>query len=503
MSRPKKINKIKKPRTRKSKFFRLRGMKDVLPKEYKYWHLVVRKASELAKAYGFERIETPILEHLELYERSTGKDSDIVSKEMFTFIDKNGEKVALRPEATPGLVRSYIEHGMFNLPQPVQLFWLGPLFRHEKPQLGRWRQHSQFNLEILGEDSPVADAQLILIAYNFFRELQIEVQVQINSIGCSECRGEYIVKLLEFYKERGKRAKLCPDCKKRLVKNPLRLLDCKEERCIEIRSEAPQIVDWLCDSCRDHFIKVLEYLDELDIPYNLDSYLVRGLDYYNRTVFEIWPSYAEASEGKHSYVPTDLPAVQDFGRCGADGRRPKPMASDEALAGKETSSYADASADKSEGKQGDYSRQSSLGGGGRYDGLVEQMGGRPAAACGFGLGIERTILKIKEKNIPLKQDEKGDIFLAQLGEQARRKAMSLFEELRRSGISIRQAFTKDSLKAQLEVANRLGVKYSLILGQKEIMDGTILIRDMESGIQEVIDYKKLVPEIEKRLGNGE
>ena len=505
MPRPKKIiNKIKKPRTRKSKFSRLRGMKDVLPKEYKYWNLVIRKASELAKVYGFERIETPILEHLELYERSTGKDSDIVSKEMFTFIDKNGEKVALRPEATPGLVRSYIEHGMFNLPQPVKLFWLGPLFRHEKPQLGRFRQHSQFNLEILGEDSPVADAQLILIAYNFFRELQIEVQIQINSIGCSECRQEYITKLIEFYKERGKRAKLCFDCKKRIVKNPLRLLDCKEEKCIEIRSEAPQIVDWLCDSCRDHFIKVLEYLDELDILYNLDPYLVRGLDYYNRTVFEIWPSFVEATEGKPSYAPTDLPAVQDFGRRGADGRapslklnatrdRPKPMASDEALAGEEAA----------EDKPGYYSRQSSLGGGGRYDGLVEQMGGRPTAACGFGLGIERTILKIKEKNIPLKQDEKGDIFLAQLGEQARRKAMSLFEELRRSGISIRQAFTKDSLKAQLEVANRLGVKYSLILGQKEIMDGTILIRDMESGIQEVIDCKKLVPEIEKRLSNGE
>ena len=482
MPRPRKIKKDKKPRTRKSKFSRLRGMKDVLPKEYKYWDLVIRKASELAKVYGFERIETPVLEHLGLYERSTGKDSDIVSKEMFAFIDKNGEKVALRPEATPGLVRSYIEHGMFNLPQPVKLFWLGPLFRHEKPQLGRWRQHSQFNLEILGEDSPVADAQLILIAYNFFRELQIEVQIQINSIGCSECRQEYITKLIEFYKERGKRAKLCFDCKKRLVKNPLRLLDCKEEKCIEIRSEAPQIVDWLCDSCRNHFIKVLEYLDELDILYNLDSYLVRGLDYYNRTVFEIWPSYA----------PTDPPAVQDFGRRGA-----------EALAGKEASSYADASADKSEGKPEDIGRQTSLGGGGRYDGLVEQMGGRPTAACGFGLGIERTILKIKEKNIPLKQDKKGDIFLAQLGEQARRKAMLLFEELRRSGFCIRQAFTKDSLKAQLEVANRLGVKYSLILGQKEIMDGTILIRDMESGIQEVIDYKKLIPEIEKRLSNGD
>jgi len=428
------------------RFSRLRGMKDILFDEYRYWDLVIKKASELAKTYGFRRIKTPVLENLELYERSTGKGSDIVTKEMYSFVDKNGEKVALRPEATPGLVRAYIEHGMFNLPQPVKVFWLGSIFRHDKPQAGRYRQSYQFNLEIFGEASPLADVLVILIAYNFFRELQIEVQVQVNSIGCDECREEYLVKLDEFYKERGKRAKLCNDCKKRLVKNPLRLLDCKEEKCIEMREDAPQIVDYLCDECREHFIKVLEYLDELDILYNLNSYLVRGLDYYNRTVFEIWPLDEEGEV--------------------ANG-------------------------------------QLSLGGGGRYDGLVEHMGGRATSACGFALGIERTILKIKEKNIPLKKDDENLIFIAQLGELARRKAIILFEELRRAGFQVRQAFTKDSLKAQLEEANRIGVKLSLILGQKEIMDGTILFRDMESGIQEVVDYKKINIEIEKRLNNGE
>ncbi len=422
---------------------RLRGMKDVLPDEYKYWNLVVCKAAKLAEAYSFDRIDTPVLEQMGLYERSSGKTSDIVTKEMFSFIDKNGEKIALRPEATPGIVRSYIDHGMFNLPQPVKLFWLGPLFRHEKPQSGRYRQHHQFDLEILGEDSPAADAQLILIAYNFFRELQIEVQIQINSIGCAECREEYYAKLIEFYKERGKRAKLCNDCKKRLAKNPLRLLDCKEAQCIELRGEAPQIVDSLCNDCRNHFIKVLEYLDELDVAYNMDPYLVRGLDYYNKTVFEIFPTNNEQ-----------------------------------------------------------HGRQISLGGGGRYDGLIEQMGGRQTSACGFGIGIERTVLKVKEKNIPIEENGKADIFLAQLGEQARQKAMVLFEELRRAGFNIREAFTKDSLRAQLETANCMGVKFSLILGQKEIMDNTILIRDMESGIQEVVDCKKLIPEIEKRLSNG-
>lgn len=435
---------------------RLRGMKDILPDEYKYWSLVFKKATELSKAYGFRRVETPILEGLELYERSSGRSSDVVTKEMFSFIDKNGERIALRPEATPGIVRAYIEHGMFNLPQPVKLLWLGPVFRHDKPQAGRFRQFSQFDLEIIGEPSPVADAELIALTHHFFSELQLDVMIQINSIGCAACRKEYLVKLENFYKERGRRAKLCNDCKKRLVKNPLRLLDCKEKQCVEMAAEAPQIVDSLCDDCRNHFIKVLEYLDGLDIPYNLNPTLVRGLDYYNRTVFEIWPSSVEVAEDK----------------------------SEQAEGG------------------GAQSRQSALGGGGRYDGLIEYMGGRPTEACGFGIGLERVIMKIKEKNIPLKDEEKGDIFLAQLGDQARRKIMLLFEELRKNGFNVRQAFTKDSLKAQLEAANKMGVKYTLILGQKEIMDGTILVRDMESGIQEIVDYKKITAELEKRLNNG-
>ncbi len=443
-----------KPKKHNRKYARLRGMKDVLPDEYKYWELTSKKATDLARVYGFERIETPILERLDLYERSTGRDTDIVTKEMYSFTDRGGDKVALRPEATPGLVRAFVEHGMFNLPQPVRSFWMGPVFRHEKPQSGRWRQHTQIDFEIFGEESPVADSQLVLIAYNFFSELQIDVQVQINSIGCSECRQEYITSLEEFYRERGKRSKLCNDCRKRFGRNTLRLLDCKEEGCLSVRDEAPQIVDFLCDSCREHFISVLEYLDEFDIPYNLNPFLVRGLDYYNRTVFEIWPSSEE--EGAE------------------DG--------EDALLSK---------------------RQNALGGGGRYDGLVELMGGRPAPACGFAMGIERVVSKIREKNIPLKEDTGDYIFLAQLGDQARRKIFLLFEDLRRRGYNIRQAFTKDSLKAQLEAANRLGAKYSLILGQKELMDGTILMRDMESGTQEVIDYQKITDELDKRLRNGE
>ena len=416
---------------------RLRGMRDILPEEYRYWELVTNKAENIIKYYGWLRTEIPVLENLALYERSTGKQTDIVSKEMYTFIDKDNERVALRPEATPGLVRSYVEHGMFSLPvQPVKLYFIGNLFRREKPQAGRYRQ---FNLEMFGEESAVADAQVILIGYNLFKELQIEAQVQINSIGCSLCRPEYVKKLAEYYKQRPARSKLCPDCKKRLLKNPLRLLDCKEEGCVNARAGAPQIVDHLCDECREHFVKVLEYLDDLNVVYTLNPYLVRGLDYYNRTVFEFW---SEDSE------------------------------------------------------QG---RQDALGGGGRYDGLIEYLGGRTTPALGWGLGLERIILKIKENNIPLVDAYQPNIFVAQLGEAAKRKAMIFFEELRKRGYQAAQNFTKDNLKTQLEYANKLGVKLTLILGQKELMDGTILIRDMESGMQEVFDFKKVFEELDKRL----
>jgi len=441
-SSAKKEEELKKPKL--TKYSKLKGMKDVLFDEYKYWDLVIKKASDLAGTYGFKRMDIPVLESEALYEKSTGKATDIVTKEMYSFVDKSGDRIALRPEATPGLARAYNDHGMFNMPQPVKALFIGPLFRHEKPQSGRYRQHTQFDLEMFGEESPVADAQLLIIAYNFFKELQIDVEIQINSIGCKECRVDYVKKLVSFYKERGKRSKLCNDCKKRLVKNPLRLLDCKEKDCMEIREDAPQIVDYLCDDCRDHFVKVLEYLDEFDIEYNLNSHLVRGLDYYNKTVFEF--------STKETVV---------------EGETPK--------------------------------KQIALGGGGRYDGLIEQMGGRETSALGFGIGIERVIMKIKELNIPLKKDNDNVIFVAQLGDQARRKAMVLFEDLRRSGFTVRQSFTKDALKNQLEEANRLGAKYTLIIGQKEILDKTVMIRDMESGVQEVVDFKKVLAETEKRL----
>jgi len=424
------------------KLARLRGMKDITFNEHKFWNIVTKKTKDLADVYGFKEITTPLLENLALYKKTTGETSDIVSKEMYSFVDKNGDKIAIRPEITPSLVRAYIENGMFTLPQPVKMYSIGPIFRHEKPQAGRYRQSTQLDFEIIGENSPIADFLLILVAYNLFSELQVKIQVQINNIGCKVCRKDYIKKLTAYYKERGKRSKLCNDCKKRLVKNPLRLLDCKEKGCVELKEDAPPVIDYLCDDCRKNFTRVLEYLDEMDIPYNLNPSLVRGLDYYNGTVFEFWP----IEEGEENAT-----------------------------------------------------NSLSLGGGGRYDGLVEHMGGRETAACGMGIGLERTVARVKMQKIPINKDNNDLIFIAQLGDTARRKALNLFEELRRAGFKVKEAFTKDSLKAQLEAANALEARMTLILGQKEINDGTILFRDMESGNQEVIDFKKAKTEVEKRV----
>jgi histidyl-tRNA synthetase len=418
---------------------KLRGMKDVLQDENKYWQAVIKKSCELAKTYSYKKIDTPILESSRLYEKSNGKNSDLVSKEMYSFVDKDGERVSLRPEGTAGIVRSFIEHGMFSMPNPIKTFWLGPVFRREKPQAGRLRQHTQFNLDCFGDDSALIDAQLILIGYNFFKELQIDIETQINSIGCPDCRENYIKKLVAYYKEKQNRGKMCLDCKKRLLKNPLRILDCKEIECVKVNEGAPPMVDSLCSNCKKHFVKVLEYLDVLNVPYNLNNRLVRGLDYYNRTVFEFT------------------------------------LISDEEK------------------------RQSSLGGGGRYDYLVEEMGGRPTSACGFGIGLERTISVIRNKNLIIEDNGKADIFFAQLGESSKQKALVLFEDLRRSGFSVRESFSKESLKPQLEEADRVGAKFTLILGQKELMDKTIIIKDMESGVQEIVDVKKLVQELDRRV----
>jgi len=335
-------------------------------------------------------------------------------------------------------------HGMWNMVQPVKLWYWGPMFRYDRPQAGRYRQFNQVGFETLGDADPVVDAELILLAHNFYKDLGLPVEIHINSIGIPEERQRYKVALVDYY--RSKRSYLCDDCKQRLNKNPLRLLDCKQERCQPVKEDAPQIIDWLEEESKNHFTKVLEYLDELAVPYVLRSTLVRGLDYYTRTVFEVYPVVAD----------TD-PAL------GA---------------------------------------QSALGGGGRYDLLVQEMGGRPAPAAGFSLGIERSVSALKQymdANQIKPPAQKFDAYLAQLGDHARRRALKTINELRSSGLKIDYNFSKNSLKSQLEAANSLQVPYALILGQKEVQDGTIIIRDMESGVQEIVDQKKVENLLKKKL----
>ncbi|MBU0660905.1 histidine--tRNA ligase [Patescibacteria group bacterium] len=419
----------------------LRGMKDILPKHEGYWLDVFHKSESVARAYGYQYMQAPILEQAQLFVRSIGKGTDVVNKEMYIFEDRDGKKVALRPELTAGIARAYISNGMHNLPQPVKVWYQGPMFRHDRPQAGRYRQFHQFGCEVLGDRDPVIDAELIAVSYNTIKDLGIDAVVHINSIGSLEDRQNYLVELVGYF--RSKRSYLSDESKKRVSKNPLRILDSKDGQDLEVIQDAPQIIDWLSQDSKAYFMKVLEYLDELQVPYVLVPTLVRGLDYYTDTVFELF------------------------------------VDSEDAL-----------------------SAQSALGGGGRYDGLVEQLGGRLTPAAGFSLGIERIILAMKDQKQKLGDvpaEKKPHIFFAQLGEQGRRRALSLIEQLRKSGVFVGSHLSKNSLKGQLELANKQHATHTIILGQKEVQDGTVIIRDMDSGIQEIIDQKKLEKKLKKLL----
>jgi len=416
---------------------RLLGMKDLIGVDSKYYDYVVEKAWEFSKLYGFSSIKTPILETYDLYKKSTRKNT---GKEFYLVEGDKSEKMTLRPEITQGVIRAYLEGNLGENCLSARLFSLGPIFRHDKLQTGHYRESTQANWELIGESKPLAEALLISVAHNFFSELNIKVQVQINSIGAAECRREYCNKLANFYKERGRRSKLCRYCKNNLAKNCLSLLDCQEEACVALHEEAPQIADYLSVESREHFTKTLEFLDELHIDYNFNPYLVRGLNYYNDTVFEFWPV-------NENGVPLNRLA---------------------------------------------------LAGGGRFDSLIESLGGLSTPAFGLAIGLERTIARVKDKASLINKPEEDIVFIAQLGDQAKIKSSQLFIDLRQAGFKVRQSFASDSLKTQLEEAVEMQAKTCLILGKKEIMDGTVLMRDMDSGAQETIVYKKIKERLEKK-----
>ena len=422
-----------------------RGMADILPDAHQYWDIISDTAQRIAAGFNMKRISTPVVEAAPVFTKGIGEGTDIVEKEMYFLRDRGGEgKLALRPEFTAGVVRAYLEHGMASWPQPVRLWTIGPLFRHDRPQAGRYRQMHQFNVEVIGEEHPIVDAQVIHLAYEFFATLQLDTfRIDINSIGCLNaiCRPAYLAALKAHAQENIR--KLCADCKRRLKTHPLRILDCKEEKCQVVANTAPKIPDRLCDECAAHFRSVLKYLQELSIPVRENPRLVRGFDYYTRTTFE--------------FVST-LPATEEVSGL-------------------------------------------SLCGGGRYDGLVELLGGPPTPAVGFGAGIERTILQMRAEGVEVNMTTTPDVFLAHLGELGQRKSLKLFDDLRRAGFRVAEAFHKEGIKAQLRVADRLRGSWTLILGQKEALDNTVILRNMESGMQETIDANldALLPALRKRL----
>lgn len=414
-----------------------RGMKDILPEDQSYWDQVRRCTERLAREYGYTRIDTPLVEFSNLFARGVGEGTDIVEKEMYNFVTKGGDKVALRPEMTAGICRAYIQHGMNVLPKPIKLFSTGPVYRYDRPQEGRYREFYQVNYDVFGEQDAILDAQVIQVAARVVQSLGIKsVQIQVNSIGCAACRKEYKDLLVNYLDS--KKQKLCQDCKNRLENNPLRVLDCKEDKCSQVAATAPQSVDHLCEECRVHFKNLLEYLDELDLPYVINPQLVRGLDYYTKTVFEIWSGDEEG-------------------------------------------------------------RKSALGGGGRYDGLIKLLGGEATPAIGFGLGVERLILEMKRVQAKPYRAPKPRVFLAQLGDLAKKKSLKLFSEMEKNGILVAESFGRGSLKSQLRVADKLGVELTLILGQKEALDQTVIVKNMVSGVQEIVAMEKLIDVVKKKL----
>lgn len=413
----------------------VKGMHDILPDDQPLWDKVRTATKHVGEFYNFSRIDTPVLESAELFERGLGARTDIVEKEMFIIKTKGGDKLVMRPEFTSAVMRAYFQHGLGQFGQPAKLYYEGPVFRHEQPQAGRFRQFYQAGFEILGAESdPIYDAQTILGAYRILEELKVKnVTVYINSIGCHKCRATYIKKLEAYYKKNAQ--KTCKNCKARLTTNPLRVLDCKDEKCQLIKADAPIILDFLDTECKAHFTKVLEYLDEVKIPYLIDSHLVRGLDYYNRTVFELF------TEGV---------------------------------------TYA-------------------IGGGGRYDYLSETLKLGKLSAVGSAIGLERVIevLKASGKGVAAKASAK--VFLVHMGDEAKKRGLALIEEFRKAGLRINESFGKDSLKSQLRVADKDKAHFAMILGQKEVFEGSIIIRDMQTGTQESVPLHRAVEEVKKRL----
>lgn len=413
-----------------------RGTHDILPADWPYWRFVSDHAEAVAHLFGFQRIETPVFGPTDLFARTSGEGSDIVDKEMYSFEDRGGDSLTLRPEGTAPAVRAYIEHGMSRLPQPVKLYYLEPMFRYERPSKGRFREHHQFGCEAIGSADPYVDVEIMALLAEFYRRVGLrEISLHINSIGCRECRPRYVRKLVDYLESH--RAELADRDLERLRTNPLRVLDSKEHQSQKVIEAAPNILDYLCADCAQHWERVKHGLDLIDLPYVVDRRLVRGIDYYTRTAFEFL---------------TDVNGAW--------------------LA---------------------------VGAGGRYDGLAEAIGGQPTPGIGFGMGMERVVMLVKESGAEVPDRPIADVFVAHLGDEAADRALVDVMRLRERGIPSVMSFGQRSLKAQMKQANSLGAEYAAIIGEDEVAQGTVTVRSLETGEQRSIPEDSLVEDIKGDL----
>ncbi|GJM16184.1 MAG: histidine--tRNA ligase [Thermodesulfobacteriota bacterium] len=412
----------------------IRGFHDILPENIKRWHLIEDAAKYIFELYGFSEIRIPVLEFTDVFARSLGTTTDIVEKEMYTFTDRDGSSLTLRPEGTAGVVRAYIEDSMHAKSSISKLYYTGMMFRHERPQKGRFRGFYQIGAELIGPEEPASDAELVAMLWRFFEEIDLTqfLELEISSLGDQNCRPQYKEKLVGYFSPQ--KNELCEDCQRRLETNPLRILDCKQKRCKEIAADAPSMLDNLCEDCENHFDSVKENLDSVGIPYKINPKIVRGLDYYTRTVFEI---------------TTD--------QLGS---------------------------------------QNAVAAGGRYDGLVNELGGPATAAVGFAMGIERIIL-LQEIALPEGFGKDVNVFIAHLGDEARQAAFTLAFNLRNKGISVETDYATKSLKSQMKRADKLGASYTFIIGEDELKKAVIKVRDMKESSEEDIKLEDIINSSDK------
>lgn len=414
----------------------VKGTNDILPENSHNWQFVEGKMLETAALYGFKEIRVPVFEHTEVFLRSVGDTTDVVQKEMYTFDDKGGRSITLRPELTAGVIRSAIEKGLVNGSLPQKVCYIGGCYRYEKPQAGRLREFHQFGVECIGAAAPAADAEVIALANQVLKEIGIDkISLEINSIGCPECRKAYHAALKEYFSNNIDT--LCGTCKDRLERNPMRILDCKSPVCSELASKAPVVLDYLCDDCRDHFEKVKANLTAMGISFTVNPHIVRGLDYYTRTVFEF--------------------------------------------------------------VSGDIGAQSTVCGGGRYDGLVSQMGGPQVASLGFAMGIERLMMVLESRKAEMPKAKTPDIYIVTMGDTAQLKALEICSKLRADGLKAETDICNRGMKAQMKYADKIGAKFTVVLGDNEIASGKAKLRDMEDGTEKEILVDETVDELGEAL----